>query len=95
MNNKKNDGLWYGDLGRNTIQKLTDDRLLETRAELEIELYSLDREMTCMGAYEYIPCSQSRTIRDVEIDRDFILSKIEELENEIRERNLIKDCMTI
>ena len=95
MNNKKNDGLWYGELGRNTIQKLTDDRLLETRAELEIELYSLDREMTCMGTYEYMPRSHSRTIRDVEIDRDFILSKIEELENEIRERNLITDCVTI
>ena len=89
MNNKKNNGLRYGDLRENTIQELADDRLLETRSEFEIELYRLDREKTRLGGNECMPYSQSRTIRDVEIDRDYILSKIEELEHEMRERNLL------
>lgn len=95
MNNRKNDGLWCGDLSGNVIKGLTEDRLLQTRAELEIELYRLDREMSCMDGCEWMSDSQSRTVRDVEIDRDFILSKIEELEHEIRERNLGLDYTTI
>ena len=63
---------------------LTDEELNELRSDLEMELYWLDREFRCMSTPDCIINSQTRTSRDVEIDRDFILDKIKFIDRELQ-----------
>ena len=67
--------------------------LEELRSDLEIELYWLDRECIGMSDPDCIPDSGNRTSRDVEIDRDFILYQIDEINCELRKR--IPDVVSI
>ena len=78
----------------NPTAHLTDDALKNLRSKLEIELYELDIEKHWIDDWDLSnPYERTRTNRDVEIDRDYVLYKIEVVEEELSRRGIITDWM--
>ena len=75
-----------GIYGNETIEELTDGRLKEIRSDLEVELYYLDKEMRGMIYTDCMSNMDSRTPRDMEIDREYVLYNLDMVEREIRKR---------
>ena len=83
----------------NPYVALTNEQLVELRSNLEIQLHELDTELKMFGnhssdneeflyeKYEYVP-NCDRSLYDVEVDRDYILSQIEEVDKCLSQRNL-------
>ena len=88
MGNRVAEDLKYG-IGDNIkLEEITERELTDIRADLETELYYLDRERRGMVNTDCMLDMDIRNIRDVEIDREYNLYNIERIENEIRKRNL-------
>ena len=86
MGNRVAEDLKYG-IGDNIkLEEITERELTDIRADLETELYYLDREMRGVIYTDCMSNMDSRTHRDMEIDREYILYNIDLVEREIRKR---------
>lgn len=80
----------------NPTAHLTDNALKKLRSNLEIELYELDVEKHWINDWDLSnPYERTRTNRDVEIDRDFVLYKIETVEEELARRGIKDEWMKV
>ena len=86
MANRVAEDLKYG-IGDNIkMEEIAERELTDIRADLETELYYLDREMRGMIYTDCMSNMDSRTPRDMEIDREYVLYNIDMVEREIRKR---------
>ena len=86
MGNRVAEDLKYG-IGDNIkLEEIFERKLTDIRADLETELYYLDREMRGVIYTDCMSNMDSRTHRDMEIDREYILYNIDLVEREIRKR---------
>lgn len=73
----------------NEFKNLSNEELLELRSNLEVELYDLDREMRIVEHYDEDPIEcNGRRLYDVEMDRDYVLDRINEVKMELSKRDL-------
>ena len=76
----------YGIEDNIKLEEISERELTDIRADLETELYYLDREMRDVIYTDCMSNMDSRTHRDMEIDREYILYNIDLVEREIRKR---------
>lgn len=93
---KKTTNASTGTNRENPTAHLTDDALIKLRSNLELELYELDVEKHWIDDWDLSdPYERTRTSRDVEIDRDFVLYKIETVEEELAKRGMKDEWMKV